>query len=283
MMFHGEKTINLTIKSTRLLCGFLFAAIVASMPISTSAQCSTGWNARGAWDFRQVGQRKPIKLRLDQKGQALTGTAVLPDGKETRGSGMAFDGIEDLSGTADGYISGDSFSLHIFWENGSTGVYSARILPSGKVEGKAHEKGSPHILVSWDSVGRLSCPPPPPPPIVQKVIKGTGRKPAPKPEAPVKTFETAASEIKAPGMIVSQVVYEFPGAPAGYVILAWDGGPDHQYAEIWVKVNGGEPEFVVEQGKGQRRVTVERGKTYEYLLMDAGEKLSSVGFKTPRY
>jgi hypothetical protein len=33
---------------------------------------------------------------------------------------------------------------------------------------------------------------------------------------------------------------------------------------------------VVEQGKGTRRVTVERGKTYQFILTDAGEQLARV-------
>ncbi len=58
--------------------------------------------------------------------------------------------------------------------------------------------------------------------------------------------------------------------------LEWDGGADHQYAELWVKVDGEDEKMIVEQGKGTRRVAVEPGKTYLYILSDANERLASV-------
>jgi hypothetical protein len=58
--------------------------------------------------------------------------------------------------------------------------------------------------------------------------------------------------------------------------LTWDGGPEHPYAEVWVGVDGEDPTFLVEQGKGSRKVTVEPGKTYLYILTDSGQQLSTV-------
>ena len=84
--------------------------------------------------------------------------------------------------------------------------------------------------------------------------------------------------MKVPGIVASQVIYQFPGAPAGSVVLTWDGGPDHPYAEVWFKVNNSDAAFLVEQGKGGRQVTVERGKSYTYILTDAGKTLATVGF-----
>lgn len=252
----------------------LFSGLIALFPLWVKAQCTTDWDASGEWEFRQVGQRKPIKLQLQQQGKVLTGTGVLPDGKITRNSGMSFDGVENLHGTADGYITGDSFSLHIFWENGSTGVYNGRIMPSGKVEGKGYEKGSPKVLVVWDSVGRLKCLPPTPaksaPPTVPKPLKATGRKPVPaKIEQP---------PMKVPGIVTSQIIWPFLNAPTGFVVLTWDAGADHPYAEVWSKVNGGQEQFLVELGKGQRQVPVERYKQYTYTLTDAGKTLATVSF-----
>jgi len=48
---------------------------------------------------------------------------------------------------------------------------------------------------------------------------------------------------------------------------------------VWVAVNGQDPTFVVEQGKGSRWVTVERGTTYRYILTDSGKDLGSVTVK----
>ncbi len=62
----------------------------------------------------------------------------------------------------------------------------------------------------------------------------------------------------------------------GTTTLTWDGGPDHPYAEVWVKEGGQDETFVVEQGKGTRRMTVERGKNYLFILTDSGKRLATV-------
>lgn len=66
------------------------------------------------------------------------------------------------------------------------------------------------------------------------------------------------------------------GQSQGTTTLIWDGGPDHPYAEVWVSVNGGDETKVLEQGKGTRKVTAEQGKSYTYILTDAGKRLGTV-------
>ena len=83
--------------------------------------------------------------------------------------------------------------------------------------------------------------------------------------------------MKVPGIVASQVVFPYVGAPSGFAVLTWDGGPDHPYAEVWVKVNGGDETKIVEQGKGGRQVIGELGKTYLYILTDDGKTLATVG------
>src|ERR1051326_3243525 len=46
--------------------------------------------------------------------------------------------------------------------------------------------------------------------------------------------------------------------------LEWDGGKDHPYAEVWVRVDQNDETFIVEQGRGSRNATVELGKNYEF-------------------
>ena len=87
--------------------------------------------------------------------------------------------------------------------------------------------------------------------------------------------------MKVPGIVASQVVFPIPFQATGFVVLTWDGGPDHPYAEVWVRVNDGDETFVVEQGKGGRQVQVERGRRYLYILTDAGNTLSTVSFYVP--
>ena len=67
-----------------------------------------------------------------------------------------------------------------------------------------------------------------------------------------------------------------PGQISGTVTLVWDGGKDHPYAEVWIRVDENDETFIVEQGKGTRNEKVEFGKSYEFKLSDANVLLASV-------
>lgn len=67
-----------------------------------------------------------------------------------------------------------------------------------------------------------------------------------------------------------------PGQTSGTATLIWDGGKDHPYAEVWVRVDQNDETFIVEQGKGTRNATVELGKSYEFKLSDSNVLLASV-------
>ena len=67
-----------------------------------------------------------------------------------------------------------------------------------------------------------------------------------------------------------------PGQTRGTVTLVWDGGKDHPYAEVWVRVDQNDETFIVEQGKGTRNAQVELGKSYEFKLSDSNVLLASV-------
>jgi len=96
-----------------------------------------------------------------------------------------------------------------------------------------------------------------------------------KPSTPTPT--TTPTTAIAPMITASQVI---PTGQTGQTVLTWDGGKDHPYAEVWVKVDDGDETFVVEQGKGSRQVTVEPGRTYLYILSDAGKRLAAVTVKS---
>src|SRR5215470_12302084 len=66
------------------------------------------------------------------------------------------------------------------------------------------------------------------------------------------------------------------GQTSGTVTLEWDGGKDHPYAEVWVRVDENDETFIVEQGRGSRNERVELGKNYEFKLSDANVLLASV-------
>lgn len=67
-----------------------------------------------------------------------------------------------------------------------------------------------------------------------------------------------------------------PGQTSGTVTLVWDGGKDHPYAEVWIRVDQNDETFIVEQGKGTRNETVQLGRNYEFKLSDSNVLLASV-------
>lgn len=273
-MLPTVKNINSMIKRKPLLYGLLFAA----MSISTQAQC-TNWDASGVLNIIQQGQKFWTRVELEQKGRVLTGRTtqtVLDNNLKP---------YYQTTGTVDGTIDGDRFNVQIFWANGDTGVYDGKVLPLGRLDGEGYEKRSSNIRVPWHSEGVLKCAPPLPPPPIKSSGKAKSTPPAPKPirsSGKARPVEPAPPSLKPPGIIASQVIFE-PPYPTGFVILTWDGGPDHPYAEVWVKVGEGDETFVVEQGKGERRVIVERNKTYLYILTDAGKTLSTARVNVPPY
>jgi len=178
------------------------------------------------------------------------------------------------------------------WEktSGGAGVYRGTVNRLGVLHGTTYDKNNPSNTASWtsDKGGGMACadvaavPPSEPTP---KILKGTGRKPTnPTPKSlgatggkPTSTTpQTPSSAAASPTITAQPRVVTIPdGESRGTVTLTWDGGPDHPYAEVWVKEGSqGIETKVVEQGKGTRRVTVERGKNYQFILTDAGQQLA---------
>jgi hypothetical protein len=117
------------------------------------------------------------------------------------------------------------------------------------------------VNVNWSSDRPMKC--------LYKTVHRLGTKPT------TPTTTTTPAAVIAPMITASQ-----PIPVTGQVVLTWDGGKDHPYAELWVKVDDGDETFIVEQGKGARQVTVEPGKTYLYILSDAGKRLAAVTVKS---
>lgn len=279
-MLHIVKNTNLINKRIAFLCGLLVAVVLALLPISAGAQCSK-WNVSGKWSFWQQGQKRPIHINLEQKDKALSGNAshIIP------GSGNLFGSFgEDLTGVVKGLTEGDSIHIEISWGNGQTGVYTAKFLPSGKLVGEGWEKKSPNVRVTWQSEGVFKCAPRPPG--RQGPFPAWDKNPpkTPPPSKPPTSQPTKPAPppplMKVPGIITSQVIYPYPNVPTGFIILTWDAGPDHPYAEVWFKIGGptAPATFLVEQGKGSRQIPVERYKYYSYTLTDAGKTLAEVTF-----
>src|SRR5215470_4199384 len=88
---------------------------------------------------------------------------------------------------------------------------------------------------------------------------------------------TSAQERATPYIYaLSNPVVISPDQASGNVTLIWDGGKDHPYAEVWVRVDQNDETFIVEQGKGTRNAKVELGKRYVFKLSDSNVLLASV-------
>ena len=194
-------------------------------------------------------------------------------------------------------------------------MYHGRVSTKGRIEGTAYDKKIPSNQATWfgstnmkcaDAVqipssflkptGKATAPAPPPlartgrvvnfgqpkvpanaPPITKLKVKEPGSVPPPAaPEAQPQTSSSAG----APAITASSKSVAIPpGQNQGSTVVAWDGGAEHPYAEVWVKVDDADETFVVEKGKGSRQMTVERGKTYVYILTDSGQQLATVTVK----
>lgn len=86
---------------------------------------------------------------------------------------------------------------------------------------------------------------------------------------------TVGSAPQTPNIAATQPHFP-PYSAIGFVILSWDAGKDHPYAEVWYRINNSDEIFLVEQGKGSQQMPVERGKYYTYILTDSGKTLATV-------
>ena len=120
-------------------------------------------------------------------------------------------------------------------------------------------------MPSWSSDRPMKC--------RYKTVHRLGTKPT--------TTTTPTTPTTTPTTVIAPMITASQPIPVtGQVVLTCDGGKDHPYAEVWVKVDDGDETFIVEQGKGARQVTVEPGKTYLYILADAGKRLATVTVKS---
>lgn len=219
-----------------------------------------------------------IPVNLRQKGKVVTGTATHmayynPEGK-------VFGAERKVEGSIDGTVVGDEFNVQIYWPDGLVGVYRGKIGPQGRIEGTTYDKNKPSINATWYSNRVMTCDEAKPVIKASDVLKYTGKTapPAPTPRRqgpPVKSTGKRPMVPSAPATVPRIIAFNKPGQPPGTQTLTWDGGPEHPYAEVWVKVGDEDEVKVVEQGKGSRQITVEPGKEYLYILTDSGQRLAT--------
>lgn len=263
----------------------LLALALIVLPQASFGQCKN-WVLNDYLGIEQRGTLSTISIQVTpQKGGYFTGSV------ETSYIEPGFLGnpVTEIKGDAEGTVGVDSVNFKIFWQGGLTGIYSAKILPSGRLEGETYDKAKPSAVQTWHSTGTMTCANLKSSSSAIITNKSTGKpklpsgprtfEPPPSPggSAPAsKPSDRPPTQMKTPGIVASHVIYPHPSASMGFVVLTWDGGPDHPYAEVWYKVNNGDDTFLVEQRKGSRQVPVERGKYYTYILTDDGVTLATI-------
>lgn len=269
-MLDLANTILLIVNRTRLFLLLMLVACFALLSVPAAAQCDKGWNASGILPIRQRGQFFHIELTMEQKGKVITGTAdhiADNDG-----------GVRQVEGKVDGTLEGDNFSIQIFWPEDLTGVYNAKILPSGRLDGETFDKNNSRIRQPFHSEGLLRCGPPPS--ATPKPIRASGRRPTPAPPKP-------------PFITASQPIFVTPSHPFASVILSWDSGPDNPEVEVLVSRNNGPetPAFSIDlppghplfkKSKAAFEIKLQRASgLYKYVLKADGKTLSTVSFVVP--
>ena len=252
---------------------FLFAVAFILSPSSVEAQCGQ-WDLSGNWNVVMVNGPSEFLKNLTQSG----GDIKAPGAYATvvKISGQAFiesrynfnpNNPNQSEGKVTGFAQGDQVLISVEWsspyEAGRTltEAFKGTIGPDGKLEGQAAIHAVAGLVqLSWSSDRPMKC--------LYKTVHRLGTKP------------TTPTTVIAPMITASQTNLVIPIGQTGQTVLTWDGGKDHPYAEVWVKVDDGDETFVVEQGKGTRQVTVEPGKTYLYILTDAGKRLATVTVKS---
>lgn len=249
-----------------VLRGLLIAGLAVLFVCGASAQCAQ-WNVGGEWTSVQSDGYK-VHMTVQQNNGILSGTAWY-DYTVKRGKllGVVQQGGEyvRVDGTVTGKIVGNEYYAEITWKGRGKGIYHGKVSANlGIIEGNVHDYYDPKAAATWSSDRGMNCiaTPPPPQPTASRSAAIAASTP--------KTYHhTGDSSFKAPGILASPVV-------SGSTLLRWDGGADHPYAEVWVKIGNADETKILEKGKGSMPYKIEHGKRYLFILTDAGVTLATV-------
>ena len=174
--------------------------------------------------------------------------------------------------TVTGNVDGEKINLSVEWTNDRykiTESFDGTFANDGRVSGTGQiwALAGP-VSVEWTSDRPMPC--------LFKKVGGLGVKRTDPAGGPGSTSRSAFI-VSSPNNIILPA-----GIGIGQTTLAWDAGPDHPYAEVWVKVDGQDATKILERGKGTLPVVVEPGRTYLYILTDAGTTLATVTVRFQR-
>ncbi len=238
-----------------IFAGTLLLAVLALPPSSAQAQCRE-WHVGFEWSLKQGDLE--VHLRLRQSGNSINGEADHESVKSVdRGPFIGGGKVVPHKGKVAGTIDGSNITLDMEWDDGSGGIYTGVIGPTGIIRGTVNvDKEKPTNIWNWVSRKSMFC--------ADKADKKTkptppAAPPQPSPKRLIKSSGKARTEASAPAGVPRIAAFNKPGQ-ASTQVLTWDGGPDHPYAEVWVKVDGADETKVVEQGKGTREMRSRRAR-----------------------
>ena len=219
---------------------FLFAVAFMLSPSSVEAQCGQ-WDLSGDWNVVLANGPSVSLKNLTQSLSDYQGPASASSAPVFQISGKAVVLEERIyfnhwEGKVFVSMQGDKFIIQITWSSPYVetlvDTFQGTIGPDGKLEGQAFIQAvAGKMKLSWSSDRPMKC--------LYKTVHRLGTKPT-------------TPTVIAPMITASETNLVIPSGQTRQTVLTWDGGKDHPYAEVWVKVDDGDETFVVEQGKGTR-------------------------------
>jgi hypothetical protein len=238
--------------------GFYFLLLYMLLHSSVAAQCGQR-DIGGTWDIWISGTKAVERLNLTQSGTNLSGRADLQTPLNPYKDG----------GKVTGHVEGEKVTFVISWRNDSSTItesFTGTFGQDGTIRGQARIwalAGS--VDVEWTSDRAMKC--------LYNAVKRLGVKPS----NPADQAGPTASTSEVPWIVATPNNIFLPrGIGVAQTTLMWDGGIKHPYAEVWVKVDDQNETKLLERGKGTLPVVVVPGKTYLYILTDAGTTLATV-------
>ena len=269
----ADGNVNLSVRSTALTVmsrartgttrnyAILVVAVTLLAAFQARAQCGQR-DVSGSWKIQIKGSAATEVVDLKQSGSTVTGRV----GTEVSTNVVA------TFATVAGNVDGEKLRLRVEWTNDRYTIrenFEGTFAEDGRVSGTGQiwALAGP-VMIEWTSDRPMPC--------LFKKVGGLGVKRT-DPAGGSGSTNRSVFIVAAPNNILLP-----PGVGIGQTTLAWDAGPAHPYAEIWVRVDGQDATKVLERGNGTLPVVVEAGKTYIYILTDAGTTLATVTVRFQR-
>lgn len=135
-----------------VFCSAAMKPVSSELTSSEVAECKQ-WDLNGQWTFIQTDGTSP-KFELRMTATGLQGEASY---SYLCGLPSCLYTASIVRASVDGKVDGNSFDVNAYWDNGTTGVYSGRIGPQGRLEGSTRDLQHPQVMLSWYSARTAKC------------------------------------------------------------------------------------------------------------------------------